>query len=142
MVTTGIKDVSADKWIAAMAKHLKSTGKVTIPKWSTLAKTATWKEYGPLDDDWLYVRMAAIVRRVYIHKNAGMATFKRIFGGRDRRGVTQEHRALAAGGNIRFCLQALEKMGLVAKDDSTKGGRRITPKGMKECDTVAASIKA
>jgi len=28
------------------------------------------------------------------------------------------------------------------QDDSTKGGRRITSKGMKECDTVAASIKA
>jgi len=59
--------------------------------------------------------MAAIIRRVYIHKNAGMGTFKRVFGGRDRRGCTQEHRALAASGNIRFCLQTLEKMGLVAK---------------------------
>lgn len=59
--------------------------------------------------------MAAIIRRVYLHKGVGLMTFRRMFGGRDRRGVTQEHRHIAAGGNIRYCLKELEKLGLVAQ---------------------------
>ena len=84
--------------------------------------------------------MAAILRRVYIHKGVGMATFKRIFGGRERRGCRGQHHALASGGNIRWSLQQLEKLKFITECED--GGRRITPQGMRAADTIAAQCRA
>jgi len=135
-----VRDVHADVFIPAFAKHLKAQGKTTLPKWSTIVKTATWKEYSPYDNDWLYVRMAALARRIYLHKGLGLGALRREFGGRRRNGTRPEHRALATAGNLRWCLQELERLGLVEAEDA--GGRRIPTKGVRDIDTVASSIKA
>lgn len=84
--------------------------------------------------------MAAILRRVYIHKGVGMTTFRRMFGGRDRRGVEQEHRALAASGNIRFCLTQLEKLGMIAKVGA-RGDRRRCGAGRERVTSPTLSKK-
>jgi small subunit ribosomal protein S19e len=41
------------------AAYLKKTGKLEVPKWVDIVKTATFKELGPRDPDWFYVRVGA-----------------------------------------------------------------------------------
>lgn len=58
MVGQGVtlKDVPADKFVVAYAAHLKKEGKLPVPKFCNIMKTATHKELSPYDPDWFYVR--------------------------------------------------------------------------------------
>jgi small subunit ribosomal protein S19e len=49
-----VKDVPAQDFIAALAKHLKA--KLELPAWHDIVKTAAFKEMPPRDDDWYFVR--------------------------------------------------------------------------------------
>jgi len=73
-----VKDVEASKFISAFAQHLKRQGRFEIPKWADVVKTGTLKELAPTDPDWLYVRTASIVRKVYIRGGSGVGAFPRI----------------------------------------------------------------
>eukprot|EP00405_Crypthecodinium_cohnii_P007003 CAMPEP_0194782364 /NCGR_PEP_ID=MMETSP0323_2-20130528/78648_1 /TAXON_ID=2866 ORGANISM="Crypthecodinium cohnii, Strain Seligo" /NCGR_SAMPLE_ID=MMETSP0323_2 /ASSEMBLY_ACC=CAM_ASM_000346 /LENGTH=195 /DNA_ID=CAMNT_0039721171 /DNA_START=85 /DNA_END=673 /DNA_ORIENTATION=- len=73
---TSVKDVEADKFITAFAQHLKRQGRFEIPKWADVVKTAKFKELPPNDPDWLYVRTASMVRKIYIRGGVGVETAK------------------------------------------------------------------
>merc|ERR1719502_2043503 len=90
-----VKDVAPDKFVVAYAAHLKRIGKIEVPKWTDLVKTAAYKELAPYDNDWYYIRAAAIARRVYTRGGVGVGAFKKIFGGRKHRGTRREHFATA-----------------------------------------------
>lgn len=79
---------------------------------------------------------ASIARKIYIRGGIGTGEFRKIYGGRKRRGMKPSHSSKAAGGLIRYSLQQLEKIGVVEKD--ARGGRRITSKGQAEMDTQAS----
>merc|ERR1712066_670515 len=66
-----VKDVNQSDFVTAFAAFLKKSGKCTPPKWSDFAKTATFKQNAPADDDWFYVRTAAIARQFYIKGTVG-----------------------------------------------------------------------
>lgn len=51
-----VKDVNPHEFIKAYAEYLKRTGKIEVPKWVDLVKTAPYKELAPYDPDWFYVR--------------------------------------------------------------------------------------
>lgn len=57
-VTGGItvRDVSADKFIAALADSFKNNDKFVVPKWVDIVKTGVHKELAPYDPDWYYIR--------------------------------------------------------------------------------------
>lgn len=48
--------ISAEAFITAYASHLKRSGKLEVPTWVDLVKTAAFKELAPYDPDWYYVR--------------------------------------------------------------------------------------
>merc|ERR1711957_843535 len=102
-----VKDVAAQDFVIAYAAHLKRIGKIEVPKWADLVKTAAFKELAPYDQDWYYIRAAAIARRVYLRGDVGVGAFKKIFGGRAHR-----------------------------------KGRRITPQGRRDLDSIAGQIGA
>lgn len=56
MVGVTVRDVDAQKFVTAYAAHLKRTGKLDVPTWVDLVKTAPFKELAPYDADWFYVR--------------------------------------------------------------------------------------
>jgi hypothetical protein len=58
-----VKDVNAADFVAAYARYLKRSGKVPLPQWVDLAKTACWKELSPYDDDWYYIRCGKFLIR-------------------------------------------------------------------------------
>jgi small subunit ribosomal protein S19e len=129
-----LKDVAADRFIAAFAAHLKKSGKLEVPKWADLVKTATHKTLAPYDDDWFYIRCAAIARRTYLQPGVGVGSFNRVFGGPRQLGTHPRHFHEASGSVNRAALHALEKLKIVEKSGS---GRRVTKTGKSELDRVA-----
>merc|ERR1712226_1258258 len=117
------------------AQHLKRQGRFELPKWADYVKTGKFKELAPMNPDWLYVRTASMVRKLYIRGGIGVGAFRKIYGGQHRRGTCTNRFAKSSGKIARYILQQLEEMGLVEQDES--GGRKITKEGQRELDTVA-----
>lgn len=67
-----------------------------------------------------------------------MGAFKKIHGGPSRRGVKPNHFVSASGSVARACLKQLEAIGVVGKH--AKGGRIITPQGMRDLDRIAGRV--
>merc|ERR1712087_1004809 len=108
-----VKDVEADKFITAFAQHLKRQGRFEIPKWADVVKTAKFKELPPNDPDWLYVRTASMVRKIYIRGGSGVGAFTKVYGKQQRRGTCTNKFSKGSGKICRYILQKLEEMGLV-----------------------------
>ncbi|CAE7206045.1 RPS19B [Symbiodinium pilosum] len=135
-----VKDVEPEQFIKAFSQHLKRQGRFELPKWADVVKTSKAKELPPSDPDWLYVRTASMVRKIYIRKGMGVGAFKKVYGGQKRRGTCTNVYTKASGKIARYILQQLEEMGLVEQDD--QGGRMITKEGQRELDTVAVQAAA
>merc|ERR1712178_49379 len=123
-----VKDVSAHDFVIAYAAHLKRTGKVEVPKWADLVKTATFKELAPYDPDWYYIRAASMARKIYIRGGVGVGAFRKMYGGRKNNGTCPEHYKKASGGIVRDILQGLEAMKILEQEAGGKG-RKITQTG-------------
>jgi len=135
-----VKDVPADKFIAAYARYLKRSGRVEAPKWVDVVKTGHFKELSPYDPDWFFVRSASIARKVYLRQNIGVGRFRRIYGGKKRNGSRPPHRAIASGAVISAAVKQLEKLQVI--QPSPKGGRIITQTGQRDLDRIAAQVLA
>ena len=48
------------------------SGKLRVPEWVDMVKTAAYKELAPYDDDWYYTRCAAVARHIYMRAPIGM----------------------------------------------------------------------
>ncbi|CAD7936413.1 unnamed protein product [Amoebophrya sp. A25] len=130
-----VKDVKAQKFITAFAKHMKRQGKFELPKWADVVKTGVSRELPPMDQDWLYIRCASVARHIYNRGGSGVGAFRKVYGGQQRRGTCTSHFRKSSGKIVRYCMQQLEEMGIVEIDE--KGGRKVTPEGQREMDTVA-----
>lgn len=56
-----VRDVPADKFIAAYAEVLKNNDKFVVPKWCDIVKTGVSKELAPYDPDWYFVRAGKFI---------------------------------------------------------------------------------
>ena len=137
-----VRDVSAADFIKAYADHLKRSGKMELPIWSDVVKTASFKEHSPYDPDWYYIRAASIARKVYLRQNTGVGSLRKVYGGGARRGVKRQHFQKASGGLIRHILHQLEEMKVVEKcsEGVNKGGRRISSHGQQDLDRIAGQV--
>ncbi|KFD51427.1 hypothetical protein M514_07640 [Trichuris suis] len=133
------KDVDQSLLVNEIAAFLKKSGRITLPDWVDLVKTAPYKELAPTDPDWFYIRAAAIARHLYIRSPAGVGAFRKVFGGRQRNGSRPSHFVLASSGIIRKCLQALEEMKWIEKHPKNKG-RILTSTGRRDLDRLAAQV--
>ncbi|CAK9080600.1 unnamed protein product [Durusdinium trenchii] len=135
-----VKDVEPEKFISAFSQHLKRQGRFELPKWADVVKTSKARELPPSDPDWLYVRTASMVRKIYIRKGMGVGAFRKVYGSQQRRGTCTNVFTKSSGKIARYILQQLEEMGLVEQDE--EGGRMITKEGQRELDTVAVQAAA
>ncbi|KAK9066579.1 hypothetical protein SSX86_013902 [Deinandra increscens subsp. villosa] len=133
-----VKDVSPHEFVKAYAAHLKRSGKMELPLWTDIVKTATFKELAPYDPDWYYIRAASMARKIYLRGGLGVGAFQRIYGGRKRNGSAPPHFCKSSGGVARHILQQLQTMNIV--DFDTKGGRKITSNGRRDLDQVAGRV--
>jgi len=78
-----------------------------------------------------------------LRAHIGVGTLKHIYGHNKRNGCRRRHHSTGAGKIIRFSLQQLEQLGVVAKDKKClekKWSRVITPQGQKDLDIIANNI--
>ncbi|KAF7768594.1 hypothetical protein Agabi119p4_7837 [Agaricus bisporus var. burnettii] len=134
----GVRDISADAFIAAYASHLKKSGKLEVPPWVDIVKTGAYKELAPYDADWYYIRSAAVARHIYLRKDVGIGALTKLHGGRKRRGNRPSHHAASSSNVQRKVCQSLEKIGVLEKSDN--GGRRITESGQRDLDQIATQV--
>merc|ERR1711916_19247 len=136
-----VKDVSAEAFIKTYAAHLKRSGELNLPAWVDIVKTAHFKELAPYDEDWFYIRTASIARKVYLRKNIGVGSFRRLYGGAINRGHCPSRFAKASGHIPRAALKELQRLKIVEVDEKN-GGRRITNKGQRDLDRIAGQALA
>ncbi|KAL5987346.1 Protein component of the small (40S) ribosomal subunit [Asimina triloba] len=151
-----VKDVSPHEFVKHYAAHLKRSGKVELPDWTDIVKTARFKELAPYDSDWYYIRAASIARKIYLRQGIGVGGFQKIYGGRQRNGSRPPHFCKSSGSIARHILQQLQKMSIIEIDPKGTifvlttfsfnilpySGRRITSSGQRDLDQVAGRISA
>ncbi len=135
---TTVYDVPAALLIERLAKRLKKEKALTPPEWAAFVKTGIHTEKPPTDPDWWYVRLAAVVRKVYLKGPIGSHRLTAEFGGQRDRGAKPDHAVRGSGSIARTALKQLEEAGLLAQ---IKGrGRTVTPKGRSLLDNEAHAV--
>ncbi len=134
----GMHDVPAEAVIKRVAEELKKMERIKYP-YPVPIKTGVCAERPPTQEDFWYVRCAAILRKLYLHGPLGTERLRTMFGGKRRRGHSPPKFRKAGGKFIRTMLQQMEAEGLVK---TVKGkGRMLTPKGQSLLDRISGSIK-
>ncbi|KAK3941795.1 ribosomal protein S19e [Diplogelasinospora grovesii] len=136
---SGVRDVDPQRFVNAYAQFLKRQGKLPVPGWVDTVKTGHAKEMPPQDQDWFYVRCAAVARHVYLRKTVGVGRLRKLHGTAKNRGSRPSKHVDASGSVDRKAFQALEKIGVLEQDEE-KGGRRITQQGQRDLDRIAQSL--
>ncbi len=134
-----VYDVEPQRLIEATAEALEEDYEaVEMPDWAEYVKTGVHKERPPRQDNWWYLRSAAILRKIYKEGPLGTERLRTMYGGKHRRGHQTEHFAKASGKVVRSMLQQLEDAGLV--EDTDGNGRRITPDGQSFLDGLSHHV--
>lgn len=131
-------DVPPALLIERLKVRLQTEGKVKPPEWARFARTGVHTEKAPTQPDWWYRRVAAVLRKVYLHGPVGTTRLAAEFGGRRDDGSAPYHPRRGSRSIAREAMQQLEALGLLAKVE--KKGRTISPQGRKLLDTVSHEI--
>jgi small subunit ribosomal protein S19e len=136
-----MRDIQPQKLVEKVSEELKKDDNIKPPEWSKYVKTGVCVERPPIQDDWWFLRSAALLRRVYLDGPIGIQRLRVVFGGRRRRGHKPAHQRKAGGKVIRLMLQQLEKAGYIQKVEKPRKGRIITSKGQRFLNKIAKGIK-
>ncbi len=131
-------DVPPGLLIERLKDRLQAEGKIKPPEWAPFARTGVNTEKAPVQKDWWYRRVAAVLRKVYLGGPIGSTRLAAEFGGRRDDGSAPKHPRRGSRSIAREAMQQLEAMGLLTKTE--KDGRRISPQGRKLLDTLAHEI--
>ncbi len=136
---TTVYDVPAEPLLQAVSAALRKEKAIEPPEWAPYVKTGQHREKPPHDPDWWHLRMAAVLRKVYVNGPIGSVRLSAMFGGRRDRGAKRYHAMAGSGAIARTGLQQLEAAGLVV---NIKGrGRSVTPKGRALLDNAAHGLQ-
>ncbi|HQD25118.1 MULTISPECIES: 30S ribosomal protein S19e [Methanoculleus] len=136
---TTVYDIPAEMLIRQVAEELKKNPQIQPPDWAAFAKTGVHREMPPENEDWWYVRAAAIFRRIYTDGPVGIQRMRSAYGGKRDRGSAPNQFRRGSGSIVRKVFQQLEAAGYVSH---TTEGRVVTPAGRSFLDNVANSLKA
>jgi small subunit ribosomal protein S19e len=138
-----VKDIAADKFIAALALHLENSNKFPAPKNVDIIKTASINELAPLNEKWYYIRLASVFRGLYINNGRGVGAIARTYGGNGTTKIAhkKEHSYSGSRGNVRYALKQLDAAKFTSKK-AGKNGRFLTDAGRRELDNIAKTLKA
>jgi len=134
MVT--VLDVKAQPLIEEVANNLEE--EIEEPDWTKFVKTGVNRERTPEQENWYYIRSAAILRRIYTDGPIGVSKLRTVYGGSKNNGHGPEHHEKASGKVIRTALQKLEERGYVETEEGE--GRTITDEGKSFLDEKAEKL--
>jgi small subunit ribosomal protein S19e len=126
------KDIPPEMIIKRLSEELSKS--VKEPAWVKDVKTGEHKERGPDDDNWYFVRLASLLRKIAVMGPIGLERLSAEYGGKVDRGSRRYHSSTGSKKIIRNALQDLEKLGYVAKN---KNGRSLTPAGLKKLNALS-----
>jgi len=139
MVT--LYDAPTEELLDAVADELRD--EVDEPDWRPFAKTGSYAELPPEQEDFFYTRAASILRTVAVDGPVGVERLRTRYGGKSggstRYRVAPEHRVDGSGSLIRTILQELGDAGLVERPPDGKG-RVVTAEGRSLLDTTAGDV--
>ncbi|KKG08088.1 30S ribosomal protein S19 [Methanosarcina sp. 2.H.T.1A.6] len=135
---TTVFDVPAMEMIDKLAGILKENEKVVPPEWAGNVKTGVHKELPPTNEDWWYVRCAAVLRKIYTDGPIGIERLRSVYGGKKDKGVQPSRKAKGSGSVARKAVQQLETAGFLQK---VKDGRTVSAKGRSMMDNAAHELK-
>ncbi len=133
-----VYDVDPQRLIKETAESLEGQDSVEMPDWAQYVKSGVHNERPPRQDNWWFMRSAAILRKIYKEGPLGTERLRTMYGGKHRRGHQTEHFEKASGKVIRTILQQLEEAGLVRDTDGN--GREITSDGQSFLDELSHSV--
>lgn len=136
---TTVYDVPPTPLVEEAAKALRNIEAIAAPEWAAFVKTGIHREKPPVDADWWHVRVAAVLRKVYLEGPIGTERLREHFGGFRDRGSMPNQAAKGSGSIARKALQQLEAAGLVQNIQSK--GRVVTPAGRSLLDNAAHAVK-
>jgi len=127
--------------IEAISEEIKENIEIfTPPKWADYVKLSVTKENAPEQrKDWWYVRVASILRKIYLNGPVGVIHLRKMYGGRKNRGSKPEKTFSGSGAIIRHAIHQLEKAGYVTLVAGE--GRIVTPEGRSFVDAIAFKLK-
>jgi small subunit ribosomal protein S19e len=133
-----VYDVPPTQLINTLAIKLKDQGGITPPEWVDFVKTGVHREKAPDKPDWWYVRLAAVLRKVYVLGPIGISRLSSEFGGKVDRG-SKPYKARKGSRSItRVALKQLEELGYVVNEKGR--GRLISPKGRSLLDNTSYEV--
>ncbi len=135
---TTVYDVPPGLLIERLKDQLEKDAKIKPPEWAKFARTGVHTEKAPVQRDWWYRRVAAVLRKVYVNGPVGSARLAAEFGGRRDDGSAPYHPRRGSRSVAREAMQQLESLGYLSKLE--KRGRTITPAGRKLLDNLAHEI--
>ena len=135
---TTVFDVPAMEMIEKLAGILKENEKMVPPEWAGNVKTGVHKELPPTNEDWWYVRCAAVLRKIYTDGPIGIERLRSVYGGKKDKGVQPSRKAKGSGSVARKAVQQLEAAGFLQK---VKDGRTVSAKGRSMMDNAAHELK-
>ena len=136
-----VHDVEPTLLITKTAQELKSSGQIKPLEWAIFVKTGMNRERPPVQNDWWFIRSAAVLRKLFIRGPIGTSKLRVAFGGKKNRGMRPERFYPASGNHLRKILQQLEKAGLAKQTEKgVHKGRVLTPQGHKLLEKVASDI--
>lgn len=135
------RDVPPQALITAVADKLKANEALTPPAWAPFVKTGVHKEQPPVDPEWWYTRLAAVLRTVAELGPIGTGKLKVKYGGKKRRGYKKAKFRTGSGSVARKALQQLESAQLIKHAQiKERKGRIITGEGQRLLDTTAGEV--
>lgn len=136
-----IYDIYPNDLINSAAEELKKMPEIKPPAWAAYSKTGAHRERAPVETDWWFKRVAAVLRSVYVLGPIGVAKLRVKYGGKKRRGHKMPHFRKGSGSVLRKALQQLDKAGLTAfSERGVHKGRIATPKGKSFLDKIAVKL--
>lgn len=134
----GVYDVPPQALIIKVAEKLKNDERLKPPEWTNFVKTGVHREKAPIQGDWWHIRMAAMLRKVYVKGPIGVERLGAEFGGSVDRGAKPYKARKGSRAIIRAALKQLEEVGYVVNEKGK--GRSISPPGRSLLDNVSYEI--
>lgn len=132
-----VYDIEASIYLKKLASKLKEIKEFEMPEWAFFVKTGSGSQRPPAENDWWYIRAAALLRQIYLKGVVGAGRLSVKFGTRKHRGVQPKKFYRASRKILRTIMQSAEKAGILEKVKEGRAGRRMTKKGKAFMDEAA-----
>jgi small subunit ribosomal protein S19e len=135
---TTANDVPANLLIERLASKLSSVEAIKQPDWAKFAKTGSHREKGPARNDWWIIRVAAVLRKVYLNGPIGVERLSAEYGGRCDHGSAPYHAVRGSRAVARAVVKQLEAGKLIKIERGR--GRSVTSTGQALIDNTSHEV--